>query len=276
MVESLWRFLLRRLLECILVLILITGCGRNTAPPTSSPAPAPQARDGNGGPVTYPKFGDADPHPWQGRAPSSYAIHGIDVARYQTDIDWRVAKSAGVSFAYIKATEGGDFLDPMYKTHWRGAKRAGIRYGAYHYYYFCRPAEDQARWFIKNVPRDSNALPPVLDMEWNHTSPTCQLRPSGETVRREAERFLDILQAHYGKRPMIYTTVDFFADTGIGRLRNTEFWLRSVAGHPRQVYPGAFWTFWQYSGTGLVPGISGKVDLNVFRAGPDIWARWGR
>jgi lysozyme len=198
------------------------------------------------------------------------------VARYQGDIDWERVNRAGVSFAFIKATEGGDVLDPKFKDHWRAAKQAGIPRGAYHYFYFCRPAEEQARWFIRNVPRDASALPHVLDMEWNHTSPTCRLRPDADVVRREAERFLAILETHYGSRPLVYTTVDFFADTGIGRLRNTEFWLRSVAGHPRQVYPGAFWTFWQYSGTGLVPGVTGQVDLNVFHDGPDAWLRWSQ
>lgn len=265
---------MRRLTAILVILTLVASCGRTPPPPnlrTVDPAPP---RDADTNLVTYPEFGDAKPHSWTGRGPSSYPIHGIDVARYQGDIDWASVYRAGVSFAFIKATEGGDFLDPMFKDHWRESKRAGVRRGAYHYFYFCRPAEEQARWFIRNVPRDSSALPHVLDMEWNHMSPTCRLRPDGETVRREADRFLDILEAHYGRRPLIYTTVDFFADTGIGRLRGTEFWLRSVAGHPRQVYPGAFWTFWQYSGTGLVPGVKGPVDLNVFHDGPETWLRW--
>ncbi|MEC9313115.1 MAG: GH25 family lysozyme, partial [Pseudomonadota bacterium] len=74
--------------------------------------------------------------------------------------------------------------------------------------------------------------------------------------------------------PVIYTTVDFFAETGIGRLRGTEFWLRSVAGRPRQTYPSAFWRLWQYTGTGRVPGIDGDVDLNVFHDSPESWLRW--
>lgn len=264
---------MRRLTAILVILTLVASCGRTPPPNLRTVDPAPP-RDADTNLVTYPEFGDAKPHSWTGRGPSSYPIHGIDVARYQGDIDWASVYRAGVSFAFIKATEGGDFIDPMFKDHWRESKRAGVRRGAYHYFYFCRPAEEQARWFIRNVPRDSSALPHVLDMEWNHMSPTCRLRPDGETVRREADRFLDILETHYGRRPLVYTTVDFFADTGIGRLRGTEFWLRSVAGHPRQVYPGAFWTFWQYSGTGLVPGVKGPVDLNVFHDGPETWLRW--
>jgi len=268
----------RGLTRLMLVAALLSGCGRSA--PEPEPAADPAAPDPAAlaaaldDLVTYPKFDDADPHKWTGRGPRSYPIHGIDVSRWQGDIDWHQAKAAGVTFAYIKATEGGDVADPKFRDHRHGAKSADIRYGAYHYFYFCRPAAEQARWFIKHVPRDATSLPHVLDMEWNPRSPTCKLRPDGAKVRAEAKRFADILEAHYGRRPVIYTTVDFYRETGIGKLRHTEFWLRSVAGHPRQVYPGAYWTFWQYTGTGLVPGIDGQVDVNVFRASPEIWLRW--
>lgn len=263
---------------CILSLIL-TACGRrphHPLPPAATgnaaaPAPVPSY------PVeqfrTYPVFGDADPHEWEKRPPTSYPIHGIDVSRWQGDIDWLQAKRAGVSFAFIKATEGGDVADPKFDLHRKGAKAAGVPWGAYHYFYFCRPAAEQARWFIKHVPKGGE-LPHVLDMEWNPKSRTCTRRPSGREVMSEARTFLNILEAHYGRRPMIYTTVDFYRDTGIGRMRDAEFWLRSVAGHPISVYPGAYWTFWQYTGTGLIPGIDGKVDINVFRSSRENFGRW--
>ena len=224
--------------------------------------------------MLYPRFGDRDPHDWEGRKPWSYPVHGLDVSRWQSDIDWTAARRAGVSFAFVKATEGGDIADPMFDAHTSAARRAGVPVGAYHYFYFCRPAAEQARWFIRNVPRTSGQLPHVLDMEWNPRSRTCRFRPDGRKVRSEARRFLDILEAHYGRRPVIYTTVDFYRDTGIGQLRGTEFWLRSVAGHPRETYPGAAWTFWQYTGTGIVPGVSGPVDINVFRGSPAAWQAW--
>lgn len=258
----------------------LASCGQKAPPPppaNSAAVAAPSARPSQAQLAqlkTYPRFGDSDPHSWQGRGPNSYAIHGIDVSRYQGVIDWPQVQRAGVSFAYIKATEGGDLADPGFKNHWQGAARAGVPRGAYHYYYFCRSAAEQARWFIKHVPRDSAALPPVLDMEWNPRSKTCTKRPDGRKVRAEARKFLSLLEAHYGQRPVIYTTVDFFRETGIGKLQGVEFWLRSVAGHPRQVYPGAHWRLWQYSGTGLVPGIKGNVDLNVFHDSPETWLRW--
>lgn len=219
-------------------------------------------------------FSDRDPVDFKGKAPGRYAIHGIDLARFQDSVDWRAVKRAGVSFAFIKATEGGDLLDPKFKSHWRGAGRVGIRRGAYHFYYFCTAADVQARWFIRNVPRRKGALPPVLDLEWNPFSPTCKLRPPAQTVRREATRFLDMLEAHYGQRPIIYTTPGFYKDAGLKKMRGEEFWLRSTAKNLRQAYPGQTWSFWQYSSTGIMPGISGDVDLNLFEGSARGWTKW--
>ena len=227
--------------------------------------------------VEKPKFDDNDPvdlEEWGGKYPWRYPVHGIDVAKWQGDIDWATAKRSGVSFAFIKATEGGDHLDERFALNWAAAARAGMPRGAYHFYYFCRPAIEQARWFIRNVPRDPKALPPVLDMEWNSHSPSCRQRPDAQTVRTEMKRFLSILERHYGKRPLIYTTVDFYKDNQLSTFKGYEYWLRSVAGHPSEVYPGQNWSFWQYTGTGKIPGIKGDTDINVFTGSPETWRRW--
>lgn len=262
----------------VAVMALLAGCGSKAPPPVAQAANTSSGLAGGARPVdvTFPSFGDARPHDWSGRAPGSYAVHGIDVSRYQPPIDWRAARRAGVSFAFIKATEGVEELDPRFAEHWAGAGRAGIPRAAYHFYYFCAPADEQARWFIRNVPRRAGSLPHVLDMEWNPFSPTCRIRPDGADVRRRAQIFLDILEAHYGQRPIVYTTIDFWRETGIGRLPRTRFWLRSVAGHPSERYPGAGWDFWQYTGTGLVPGVQGEVDINVFHGPEPAWANYGR
>ncbi len=261
-----------RLVLTLLITLFLVGCG-------GRPSQQDTGRAGAGNPVAprlYPRFADRDPHPWSGRAPHSYPVHGIDVSRWQASIDWNKARAAGISFAFIKATEGKEELDPRFRPHWEAAGAAGVARGAYHYFYFCAPAAEQARWFIANVPRDRSDLPHVLDMEWNAHSPTCRKRPDGATVRAEAATFLDILERHYGKRPVIYTTPDFWEDTDIKRVPRTQFWLRSVAGHPRETYPGSRWMLWQYTGTGVVPGIAGPVDINVFSGSAAAWNTWGR
>lgn len=220
------------------------------------------------------RFGDHDPTNWTGVRPWQYPVHGIDVSKFQGDIDWRTVRRRGISFAFIKATEGGDHLDNMFHTNWANAGRAGVKRGAYHFYYFCRPAYQQAQWYIRNVPKTRGALPPVLDMEWNHQSRTCRHKPNAQTVRSEMKVFLDIVSRHYGQRPVIYTTPDFYHQNRLNTFRGYEFWLRSVADHPNNIYGRRSWTFWQYTGTGIVPGIAGKTDINTFVGSSDQWRKW--
>ncbi len=222
---------------------------------------------------TYVKFQDVEPVEWTARKPWSYPIHGIDVAHFQGEIDWRKVARSGVNFAFIKATEGGDFADPKFSDNWRGAKQAGILRGAYHFYYFCRTADEQADWFMRNVPRDRKALPHVLDMEWTN-SKTCKFRPSPAKVRSEMRIYLKKVTAHYGKRPVIYSTPKFYEENKLWKVKGYDFWLRTVAKHPRQLYGNRPWTFWQYSSTGRIPGIEDDVDLNAFRGSTRAWKRW--
>ncbi|EEW24834.1 glycoside hydrolase family 25 protein [Rhodobacter ferrooxidans] len=255
---------MRSALLPILLLASLAACG--------SPAPRDQAAPSVS--VQPADFGDVDPTDWQGNGPSGHPVHGIDISRWQGAVDWPTARAAGVNFAYMKATEGGDGLDPMFKENWRAAARAGVPRGAYHFFYHCRPGVEQARWFIRNVPRSAGALPPVLDIEWTPFSPTCTRRPPAAEVRAEAEAFMTALERHYGQAPLIYTTPDFYQENELWRLRGHEFWLRSVAAHPSETYAGQHWTFWQYTGTGTVPGIVGKTDINVFAGTAPAWGEW--
>lgn len=269
-----------RLLLVFCVVLTLTACGRpdrsslNSPALTASAAQVSKDRLPREVQVTAPNFGEADPHPWEGRSPSAYAVHGIDTSRWNGTVDWAKAQANGVNFAFLKATEGGDLVDPEFAANWRASRAAGVPVGAYHFWYHCRPAAEQARWFIRHVPRAPKALPPVLDMEWTPFSPTCTRRPSPDAIRREAKVFLDMIEAHYGQRPLIYSTPDFFETNQMWKLGGYEFWLRSVAGHPRDVYQGRHWTFWQYTGTGLVPGVQGKSDINVFAGSRADWAAW--
>lgn len=243
-------------------LLTLTACGMASAPP---------AERG----VLFPaNFSDRDPVDFAAPAPRRFAVQGIDAARFQKSINWNEARANGVNFAFLKATEGGDLLDPKFKDHWRGAGRALMERGAYHFYYFCTAPEVQARWFIRNVPRTPGMLPPVLDMEWNPFSPTCTIRPPAAEVQRQMRIWLDIVEAHYGQRPIIYTAPDFYETNRLGAFSGYEFWLRSTARNVSEVYPGQSWRFWQYSATGRIAGIAGDVDLNAFSGSQDAWKAW--
>jgi lysozyme len=197
-------------------------------------------------------------------APNDYAVHGIDISRYQGEVDWVKARQGGVAFAWIKATEGGDYLDPMFLTSWNQAKAAGVPRGAYHFWYFCRPVQEQLAWFIANVPYDPDALPVVMDMEWNNESKTCRRRPPRDELLRDMQIFATGVEQYYGKRPIIYTSVDFHDDILDGFFNGHHIWVRSVAGHPSLKYDNRRWTFWQYTAEGTVPGVDGPVDRNAF------------
>src|SRR5690606_30595184 len=97
---------------------------------------------------------DAKPINFGRSSPRKLAVHGVDVSRWQGDIDWVKLRTQGATFAYIKATDGGDHLDPMFRKNSREAKAAGIKRGAYHFFYWCRVASQQADWFIRNVPKE--------------------------------------------------------------------------------------------------------------------------
>ena len=66
----------------------------------------------------------------------------------------------------------------------------------------------------------------------------------------------------------------FYEDAGLRNFGGYEFWLRTTAKTPREAYPGQSWRFWQYSATGLIPGIAGEVDLNAFSGSAGAWRAW--
>ncbi|MBW3096869.1 glycoside hydrolase family 25 protein [Pseudohoeflea coraliihabitans] len=220
------------------------------------------------------RFSDAKPIDFGQLSPAGFAVHGVDVSRWQGKIDWTALRQRGANFAFIKATDGGDHLDPNFHRNWTAAREAGVARGAYHFFYWCRTASSQADWFIRNVPKEKGALPPVIDVEWNHTSKTCRKYPSPEMVRKKMQVFMDRLEAHYGQRPIIYTAPDFYDDNLKGAFPNHPFWLRAVAEHPSKVYPGRDFLFWQYSGTGLAADHPTQIDLNVFNGSAAGWHKW--
>ena len=232
------------------------------------PAPAMLA-----GPVTRYGFRDAKPINFGRSSPRHLAVHGVDVSRWQGNVNWDKLRAQGANFAYIKATDGGDHLDPMFMKNWRNADAAGLKRGAYHFFYWCRTAGEQADWFIRNVPKMDGALPPVIDVEYNGES-SCKRRPSREKVLEKMQVFMDKLERHYGQRPIIYTAPDFYRDNLKGEFLDYPFWLRAVARHPSKVYPGRKWLFWQYSGSGLSHGVTGRIVLNVFHGDERQWRAW--
>ncbi len=186
-------------------------------------------------------------------------VQGVDVSWHQGAIDWRTLASDNVAFAYIKASEGGDHVDQRFAFNWRQAGDAGLYRGAYHFFTLCQPGARQASNFIAVVPRVAGALPPALDLE--HMGP-CREGPTMTDVIAEAHVFMDRVEAHYGVRPIIYTTREFH-DAHLAELTGERFWLRSIATPPN--FRQRDWVIWQHHNRGHRRGVEGPIDLNAFR-----------
>jgi lysozyme len=192
--------------------------------------------------------------PWASRY-----VQGVDVSWHQGAIDWRALAADDVAFAYIKATEGADHVDERFAFNWAEADAAGLRRGAYHFFTLCQSGARQAANFIAVVPRAAGALPAALDME--HKGP-CRRGPTMTDVVGEARVFLDMVQAHYGARPLIYTTREFH-DLYLRDVTDERFWIRSIAATPN--FRERDWMIWQHHNRGHKAGVSGPIDLNAFR-----------
>jgi len=193
-----------------------------------------------------------------------YPVRGIDVSHHQGPIDWAAVRAAGVTFAFIKSSEGKDHVDSEFHRNWSAAREAGVSRGAYHFFTFCSPGAAQAGHFAATVGAELGELPLVADVEFVGN---CKSFPSIAQIRSELRVFLTELERLSGRRPLLYFT--------------SEAQTRILAGHfdewatfPRDVYcePGddaAPWLFWQFADNGIVPGISGRVDLDLFRGTRD-------
>lgn len=193
--------------------------------------------------------------------PVRYPVRGIDISHHQGSIDWNALRSHSFSFVFIKATEGGDFVDPRFTENWRNAGAHGFARGAYHFFTLCRPGREQARNFIRTVPREPGTIPPVVDLEFQGN---CRQHPSGFIVIDEIRAYIEEVTRHYGVRPILYVTREFYDLHLRNELPGYRIWLRAV--YERPTLPdGREWDFWQYNSRGRVAGIAVRVDLNVFR-----------
>ena len=107
----------------------------------------------------YPDFGI--------ELPLGYKIHGIDVSSYQGNIHWPAVaqmedQDVNIRFAFIKATEGLNFVDKQYKRNWQKAREANITRGAYHFFLATKSGRLQAQNFIKAVKLEPGDLRRVL------------------------------------------------------------------------------------------------------------------
>jgi lysozyme len=203
--------------------------------------------------VRYPAFGID--------IPDSYAIHGIDVSKYQSFIDWPSVKEMKVndvhiSFAFIKATEGLGNVDKQFKRNWKKAAEAGVIRGAYHFFLATKSGKVQAKNFISHVELKPGDLPPVLDIEQLYG-----VKP--EKMRKEVQDWLTVVEDYYKVKPIVYTYVNFYSRFMQGQFDEYPLWAAHYLEKDKPRI-NRDWVFWQHNERGRVNGITKPVDFNVF------------
>ncbi len=184
---------------------------------------------------------------------------GIDISSYQGYIDWaKVSSDKDIRFVYIKATEGATYHSPHYAHNVTQARRHGLLVGSYHYLTSSSTIDEQFDNFSKFALKSVQDLIPMLDVEVRGDWSRSQLIDS-------VDKFCQLVEDLYGVQPMIYSTMGFYNKNltphfnkhhlYIGRYSNTE---------PEINWEGEY-TIWQYSETGIIPGIDAYVDLCRYR-----------
>ncbi len=195
------------------------------------------------------------------KLPNGYDIHGLDISHHQGNINWELLSKTKknpnpIRFVFIKATEGGDFLDSKFHANFAEAKKNGFICGAYHFYNPETLPDRQAAFFIKQVALSCGDLPPVLDIEERGNKPL-------STFQNELIVWLKKIETHYKIKPIIYASYSF----KINYLNNPAFnsypfWLAHY--YVDEVEYKNKWHFWQHTDKAFVQGIGYNVDLNTF------------
>jgi lysozyme len=202
-------------------------------------------------------------------------VIGPDVASYSHDnggsLNWKAIRwSGGASFAFIKATEGGGYLNPNFSQDFSSAHGHGLIRGAYH---FARPSGGSNGEIISNATAEAlqfghaigtlngpGNLPPVLDLE-----DAGSLNPS--QLQLWVHTWLARMTQLTGRNPIIYTGVSFWQDSmgNSAAFAAYPLWLASYGvSSPTMVGGWKSYTFWQYTESGQIAGSAGNTDLSVF------------
>lgn len=184
---------------------------------------------------------------------------GIDVSRYQGEINWANVAAAGKQFAILRigsSNSGGVYVDPYFLKNVAGAHAAGLKVGAY-YYTYARTEEAAAAEldvFLNVLTGLQLEYPVFVDVEDN------SLASLGRARLTDLVQFaMDVLDQR-GWYPGYYSYTNFAArhlDTA--RLAAYPFWVADYRGY---VGHNGSYDLWQYSSAGSVAGIGGNVDLD--------------
>jgi len=187
------------------------------------------------------------------------SIYGIDVSRHQGKINWTQVKSwknNEISFVYIKATEGATYIDKTYQDNFSEAKSNRFLVGSYHYFRTTSSVEKQFNNFLTQVDKTQQDLIPLIDIEemsqWK-----------GEKFHKNLKEFLNLVEDHFGKKPMIYTVNSFYNKHLSGKYTQYHFLIGRYGQYSPNMRDNSNWTIWQFSESGKVSGIPKNVDIDI-------------
>ena len=207
---------------------------------------------------------------YDGYSPIGYDIsYGVDVSHHNGNIDWEKVKNAGFEFAFVRICYRGygyrGSLNEDEKAIWnlKKAKEAGLKIGAYVFSQAINANEavEEAKYSIDLLNDIKLDLPLVFDPETikNEVARTDDVK--GEQFTKNAIAFCDYIKAR-GYKPAIYSNLvweDYYFD--MAKLNDYEIWYADYEKFPQTPYN---FTYWQFSAQGIVDGINGNVDLNVW------------
>ncbi|MER6531452.1 lysozyme [Streptomyces sp. NPDC001508] len=205
------------------------------------------------------------------RALAADQTEGVDVARYQGNVDWSSLWNSGVKWAYTKATEGTYNQNPYFAQQYNGSYNVGMIRGAYH---FATPntttGAAQANYFVDHGggwSRDGKTLPGVLDIEWNPYGADCYGKSASSMVSWIAD-FLNTYKSRTGRDAVIYTSTSWWTQcTGnYGGFGANPLWVARYASSVGNLPAGwGSYTMWQYTESGPQVGDHDKFNGAVDR-----------
>lgn len=193
---------------------------------------------------------------------------GIDVSRYQEDIDWNKVAEAGVEYAIIRVgirgwgSEGRIVLDEKFEQNIQGATAAGIKVGVYFFSQAVNEAEaaEEAEVVLEAISGYDVTYPIVFDVEKTSEKDGRMNQISVEDRTRVARVFIDKIK-EAGYTPMIYANMEMWSVLiDMASFEDVEKWF---AYYGTQLYFPYEYAIWQYSDKGRIDGITGDVDLNI-------------
>lgn len=203
---------------------------------------------------------------WKEGVPVSYK--GIDVSKFQGNIDWKAVAADGVTFAFIRVgfrgygANGTLMEDVTAKANLQGANDAGIKTGVYFYTQAITREEvlEEAQLVLDLIAPYRIDCPVVIDVE-KVSDAGGRMNKIDPVLRTElVDLFCETIQAA-GYRPMIYHNLEMGAMMlDLGQLEQYDKWF---AYYNKDLYYPYAYKVWQYSDKGSVNGIKGDVDLNI-------------